>query len=79
MQSNEISKTASQRQTALEQQLNDLRLTSEKHQLSMEGQLNAYLKKIAQQVEQIKALEEEINSLTLLREKQSIENKEVRK
>jgi chromosome segregation ATPase len=71
-------KTLFRKFTALEQQLNDLRLTSEKHQLSMEGQLNAYLKKIAEQVDQIKALEEEINLIDLLREKHSIETKEAK-
>jgi ABC-type phosphate transport system auxiliary subunit len=70
MQSNELLKTSSQRQALLEQQLRDLRLTSEKHQLSMQGQLDEQSKQVIQREDQIIALEsinnllkEELNSL----------------
>jgi hypothetical protein len=70
MQSNELLKTSSQRQALLEQQLRDLRLTSEKHQLSMQGQLDEQSKQAIQREDQIIALEsinnllkEELNSL----------------
>jgi hypothetical protein len=57
MQSNDLSKSSNQCQTILEQQLRDLRLTSEKYQISMQGQLNAYSKQITQREDQINALE----------------------
>jgi len=70
MQSNELSKSSNQRQALLEQQLRDLRLTSEKQQLSMQGQLDEYSKQAIQHQNQIIAFEttnnllkEEINSL----------------
>jgi len=70
MQSNELSKTSNQRQALLEQQLRDLRLTSEKYQLSMQGQLDEQSKQAIQREDQIIALEsinnllkEELNSL----------------
>ncbi|CAF1460599.1 unnamed protein product, partial [Rotaria sordida] len=40
----------------LEQQLCDLRLTTEKYQISMQGQINAYTKQASQQGNQIHAL-----------------------
>jgi hypothetical protein len=57
MQSNDLSKTSNQRQTLLEQQLRDLRLTSEKHQLSMQGEIDEYKNQFAQQDSQINALQ----------------------
>lgn len=57
MQSNELSKDSSQRHTLLEQQLRDLRLTTEKHQLSMQAQLNAYLQQTTSQTHEIRTLE----------------------
>lgn len=57
MQSNELSKTSNQRHTLLEQQLRDLRLTTEKHQLSMQAQLSAYLQQTAGQTHEIQTLE----------------------
>ncbi|CAF1521288.1 unnamed protein product [Adineta ricciae] len=63
MQSNELAKASNQRQLSLEQQLRDLRLTSEKHQLSTEGQLNEYQTLIKQNTNQIETLEKDNNSL----------------
>jgi hypothetical protein len=70
MQSSELSKSSNQRQTLLEQQLRDLRLTSEKQQVSMQAQLDEYLKQNIQREDQINALEtmnsllkEELNSV----------------
>jgi DNA repair exonuclease SbcCD ATPase subunit len=57
MQSNDLSKTSNQRQTLLEQQLRDLRLTSEKHQLSMQGEIDEYKNQFARQDSQINALQ----------------------
>jgi chromosome segregation ATPase len=57
MQSSELSKSSNQRQTLLEQQLRDLRLTSEKYQISMQAQLDAYAKQASLQENQIHALE----------------------
>jgi chromosome segregation ATPase len=69
MQANELSKTSNQRQSLLEGQLRDLRLTSEKYQLSTQGQLEEYSKQAIQHEDQINALEtmnnllkEELNS-----------------
>ncbi|UJR14228.1 hypothetical protein I4U23_001220 [Adineta vaga] len=70
LKSNELVKTANQYQTQLEQQLCDLRLTSEKYQKSIQGQIDAYNKQAAQQENQIHALES-ANSL-LKEEFQSI-------
>ena len=63
MQSNELAKASNQRQLSLEQQLRDLRLTSEKHQLSTEGQLNEYKTLIKQNTDQIETLAKDNNSL----------------
>jgi len=63
LQSNESLKTANQYQTQLEQQLRDLRLTTEKYQKSMQGQLDAYVKQSSQQENQILALESANNLL----------------
>ncbi|CAF0914198.1 unnamed protein product [Adineta ricciae] len=63
MQSNELAKGSNQRQLSLEQQLRDLRLTSEKHQLSTKGQLNEYKTLIEQNTNQIETLEKDNNSL----------------
>jgi hypothetical protein len=70
LQSNETLKSAHQYQSQLEQQLRDLRLTSEKYQISMQAQLDAYTKQASQQENQIHALEsancllkEELNSM----------------
>jgi hypothetical protein len=57
MQSNELSKTANQRQSLLEQQLRDLRLTSEKHQISSQAQLDNYSKQVAEKDEHINKLQ----------------------
>ncbi|CAF1054697.1 unnamed protein product [Rotaria sordida] len=70
LESNELLKSANQYQLQLEQQLRDLRLTTEKYQISMQGQINAYTKQASQQENQIHALEtanillkEELNSI----------------
>ncbi|CAF4669978.1 unnamed protein product [Rotaria sp. Silwood1] len=70
MQSNELTKTSNQRQTLLEQQIRDLRLTSEKSQASIQTQIDTYSIQIAQKEEEINELKttnnllnEEINSL----------------
>jgi chromosome segregation ATPase len=66
MQTSELSKTSNQRQALLEQQLRDLRLTSEKHQLSMQGQAETFTKqneKINQLETTNTLLQEEMNSL----------------
>ncbi|CAF3917010.1 unnamed protein product, partial [Rotaria sp. Silwood1] len=70
LESNELLKSAKQYQSQLEQQLRDLRLTTEKYQISMEGQIDAYTKQASQQENQIHALEtanillkEELNSV----------------
>ena len=55
--SDELLKTAKQKQSQLEQQLHDVRLTTEKYQMSMQGQLDAYAKQASQQENQIHALE----------------------
>jgi len=65
MQSNELSKTSNQRQTLLEQQLRDLRLTSEKYQISMQGQIEEYSKQNIQLEDKINTLE---TSNSLLKE-----------
>ncbi|UJR32918.1 hypothetical protein I4U23_020379 [Adineta vaga] len=69
IQSNELAKTSNQRQTTLEQQIRDLRLTSEKHHLSMEGQLiqSNELAKTSNQREA--TLEQQIRDLRLTSEK----------
>ncbi|CAM4942623.1 unnamed protein product [Rotaria socialis] len=64
MQADELSKSANQRQALLEQQLRDLRLTSEKNQT----QLDAYAKQITEKDEQIIDLQTNNN---LLQEKSS--------
>ena len=56
-QANESLKTANQYHNQLEQQFRDLRLTSEKYQMSTQGQLDAYAKQASQQENQIHALE----------------------
>jgi hypothetical protein len=70
LQSNELLKSAQQYQLKLEQQLRDVHLTTEKHHLSMQAQLDAYTKQSSQQENQIHALEtansllkEELNSI----------------
>jgi len=70
LQSNELLKSANQHQSQLEQQLRDLRITSEKYQISMQARLDAYAKQASQQENQIHALEsandllkEEFNSM----------------
>jgi len=65
MQSNELSKSSNQRQTLLEQQLRDLRLTSEKYQISMQGQIEEYSKQNIQLEDKINTLE---TSNSLLKE-----------
>lgn len=69
-ESSDALKAANQYQTQLEQQLRDLRLTNEKYQLSMQGQVDIYTKQISQQEDQLHALEsansllkEELNSM----------------
>lgn len=57
IQSNELLKSAHQYQAQLEQQLRDVRLTTEKYQISMQAQLDAYTKQASQQENQIHALE----------------------
>jgi len=52
-----------QRQIQLEQQLRDTRLTSDKHQINMQAQLDAYSKQCSQQDNQINALETANNLL----------------
>jgi chromosome segregation ATPase len=71
LQSNELLKTANQAQLQLEQQLRDLRLTSEKHQMSMQARIDAFIKQVSQQDNQINAsesakslLKEELDSVT---------------
>lgn len=73
MQCDELSKTSSQIQASLEQQLRDLRLTSEKYQISTQAQLAAYAKQVAEKDEEINqlkvennALKEEIQALTTI-------------
>ena len=63
MQSNEQSKLANHRQATLEQILRDLRLTSEKHQMSAQGLAESQLKQIADQSERIQGLESSNASL----------------
>lgn len=63
MQSNELAKVSNQRQLSLEQQLRDLRFTSEKHQLSTEGQLKECAKLIQQKTNQLETLEKDNQSL----------------
>jgi hypothetical protein len=66
MQSNELSKTANQRQTLLEQQLRDLRLTSEKYQFSMQGHVETnsiQLARISELETLNNLLKQELNSL----------------
>jgi DNA repair exonuclease SbcCD ATPase subunit len=70
MQTNETLKAAGIRQMQLESQIRDQRLTTEKHQISLNAQLEAYAKQNAQQDNQLNALEtanellkEELSSL----------------
>jgi hypothetical protein len=56
MQSDELSKSSNQRQVLLEQQMRDFRLTAEKYQLSMQGQLEEFEKQTTQRDDQINAL-----------------------
>ena len=70
LESNELLKSAHQYQEQLEQQLRDLRLTTDKYQMSIQGQIDAYTKQASQQENQIHALEtanillkEELNSV----------------
>src|SRR5205807_1247328 len=53
LQSNDSLKSANQYQIQLEQQLRDLRLTTEKYQISMQAQIDAYAKQASQQENQI--------------------------
>ena len=57
LQSNESLKSAHQYQAQVEQQLRDLRLTTEKCQITMQAELDAYTKQASQQENQIHALE----------------------
>lgn len=57
MQSSDLSKSANQRQALLEQQLRDVRLTSEKYQMSAQAHLESQTKQIAEQAERIEQLE----------------------
>ena len=57
MQSSDLSKSSNQRQAVLEQQLRDLRLTSEKYQMSAQAQLESQTAQIAEQAERIQQLE----------------------
>lgn len=76
IQSNELVKTANQYQSQLEQQFRDLRLTSEKYQMSTQAQLDAYIKQASQQENQIHALE---SSNSLLKEEfQAMKNENTR-
>ncbi|CAF1394300.1 unnamed protein product [Adineta steineri] len=65
MQSNESALTSSQRHAMLEQQMHEILITAEKHQKTIEAQLNAYSKQVAQQTEHIERLE---NTNDLLQE-----------
>jgi hypothetical protein len=62
MQSDDLSKTSNQRQALLEQQIRDLRLTSDKYQMAMQNQVE-YSKQNAQREDQINALETANNLL----------------
>ena len=55
--SNEALKTSAQYQNQLEQQLRDLRLSTEKYQKSIQNQLDAFTKQASQQENQIHALQ----------------------
>lgn len=57
MQADELSKSSNQRQTTLERQVRDLRLTAEKHQISMQAQLDEFARLTTQREDQINALE----------------------
>ncbi len=57
IQSDELNKTSNQRQATLERQLRDYRLTVEKHEMSMQGQLEEFSRLKIQQEDQIRALE----------------------
>ena len=70
LESNELLKSANQYRDQLEQQLRDLGLTTDKYQMSIQGQIDAYTKQASQQENQIHALEtanillkEELNSV----------------
>jgi chromosome segregation ATPase len=79
MQSEELIKSSNQRQVLLEQQIRDLRLTHEKHQMSIQGQINEYKRKISEinaletannlLQEEIKLLSEENERLIITTEK----------
>ncbi len=56
MQSDELSKSSNQRQAVLEQQIRDLRLTSEKYQISTQSQLEEFKNQTTQRDDQINAL-----------------------
>jgi chromosome segregation ATPase len=62
MQSDDLSKTSNQRQALLEQQIRDLRLTSDKYQMAMQNQVE-YSKQNAQREDQMNALETANNLL----------------
>jgi hypothetical protein len=66
MQANDIAKKSHERQLLLEQQLRDSKLTSEKHLLSLQGQLNESLK-ISNQRQT--CLEQQLRDLMLTSEK----------
>ena len=57
MESNELLKMATQQQTQVEQRIRDLHQTAEKYQVSMQAQMDAYVKQSCQQENQIHALE----------------------
>ena len=76
VESNDLLKTANQNHVQLEQKIRDLRLTAEKHQLALQGQLDAYKKQASQQENQLHALES-ANSLLKEELKSVIEDKAV--
>lgn len=63
MQADELNKTSTQRQALLEQQLRDLRLTTEKHLISAQTQLNESIQQTTQVNQQIQNLELMNNAL----------------
>lgn len=62
LESGELLKSANQYQSQLELQLRDLRLTTEKYQMSIQGEIDAFAKQASQQINQIHALES-VNNL----------------
>ncbi|CAF0936499.1 unnamed protein product [Rotaria sordida] len=83
MQSNELTKTSNQRQTLLEQQIRDFRLTAEKNQVLIQTHIDTYSKQSTQKDDEINALkitnnllQEEINSLKINNESLSLVSKQ---